>query len=326
MHPAGTGLLLALLCAVAFADRNPDLDEHWKLWKNKYQRNYHNKVEEESRRALWEKNLWFINTHNLEASMGLHSYTVAMNQMGDLSTEEALQMYASLRIPEDLERPPSSFIDTDSSKLPLSVDWRKLGAVTNVKDQGRCGSCWAFSVVGAMEGHLFRTTGRLVDLSPQQLVSCCTDGNFGCQGGFMHKGFQCIIRRGLESEANYPYRGMNDVCRYNPQYVAANCSAFSFVPREETELQKAVATIGPISVGIYATPLIYYSSGIFSGPCAGQMNHGVVVVGYGTESGQDYWLVKNSWSSRWGEQGYFRLARNRGNLCGVASYATYCDI
>uniref|UniRef100_A0A8C6SJN5 Uncharacterized protein n=1 Tax=Neogobius melanostomus TaxID=47308 RepID=A0A8C6SJN5_9GOBI len=327
MNSTWKGLVvLAVLCTVALAELDSRLDRHWQMWKAKYQKKYQNKVEEVSRRALWEKNLLYINTHNLEASMGSHTYTMAMNHMGDLTKEEAIQRYATLRIPKDLKR-TSSPLKATTADLPQTVDWRKKGYVTEVKDQGECGSCWAFSVVGAMEGHLFNTTGKLINLSPQNLVDCARDyGNYGCQGGYMDKAFDYVVANGLESEADYPYKGQDRECRYDPAKRVANCSKYNFVDRgSEAALKEAVATVGPISVGIDADPILSYSSGIFSDTdCTGSVNHAVLAVGYGTDGGQDYWLVKNSWGTGWGEDGYIRIARNKGDMCGIATYATYC--
>ncbi|KAK7880623.1 hypothetical protein WMY93_032733 [Mugilogobius chulae] len=317
MYSAWKGLLVVLLSTLALAQLDTGLDRHWDLWKEKYQIMYTNEVEEVDRRQVWEKNLMLINTHNLEASMGLHTYTKAMNHMGDLTKEEAVQMYANLRIHKDFKRPNSTF-KAKSADVPDSLDWRQHGYVTNVKKQGKCGSCWAFSVVGAMEGHLFKETGNLVSLSPQQLVDCSTE-NMGCNGGWMHKAFKYVIDKGLESEADYPYTA---------QLVEEG---------SEEALKQAVATIGPIAVGIHADTLLDYSSGKkdfygafihvnFNDPsCQARPDHGVLVVGYGTEGTQDYWLVKNSWGEEWGENGYIRIARNAGDMCEIATYATYCN-
>uniref|UniRef100_A0A3B3ZQY6 Uncharacterized protein n=1 Tax=Periophthalmus magnuspinnatus TaxID=409849 RepID=A0A3B3ZQY6_9GOBI len=332
-NPAETCWLLVLFCTVALAKLDSSLDRHWDLWKTKYQRKYQNEVEELNRRAVWEKKLLYINRHNLEASMGLHSYTMEMNHIGDLTKEEAQQRYTTLRIPKDFKRKPSAF-KAPSAGVPSSVDWRKDGYVTSVKNQGSCGSCWAFSVAGAMEGHLYRTTGKLVDLSPQNMVDCAGGKyqNMGCNGGYMHKAFEYVIDHGLEPEAKYPYEGrvstQDDNCRYNAEYRVANCSSYSFVEeRNEKALMEAVATIGPIAVGIDGDLIFFYSSGIFSDPaCIERVDHGVLLVGYGTDNGVDYWLVKNSWGPEWGENGFIRIARNRGDMCGIATYATYCNI
>lgn len=321
--------LLVVLYATVWAEFNSRLDQHWLLWKKTHQKKYQNEVEEMGRRALWEENLQYINAHNLEESLGLHTYTLAMNHMGDLSDEEVRQFYATLRVPSDLKRAPLALISADV-EVPDSVDWRKRGYVTKVKNQGKCGSCWAFSAVGALEGLLAKTTGKLpVDLSPQNLVDCSGKyGNKGCNGGFMHKAFQYVIdNRGIDSDTSYPYKAeAGPECRYSTTYRAANCSAFYFVRADEDDLKQAVAAFGPISVGVHSScrSFLYYKSGVLNDPaCRKQVDHGVLAVGYDTAAGLDYWLVKNSWGTSWGEQGYIRIARNKNQMCNIATYSVF---
>ncbi|XP_032373844.1 cathepsin S [Etheostoma spectabile] len=322
-------LLLVSLCVGAAAMIDSRLDDHWELWKKTHAKKYRNEVEEVRRRELWEKNLMLITLHNLEASMGLHTYDLGMNHMGDLTQEEILQSYATLSVPADMQRAPSAFVGTSGTDVPDTMDWRQKGCVTRVKMQGSCGSCWAFSAAGALEGQLAKTTGKLVDLSPQNLVDCSSKyGNHGCNGGFMHQAFQYVIdNQGIDSDASYPYTGQSQPCHYNPVNRAANCSSYSFLPEgDEGVLKQALANIGPISVAIDATRprFTFYRSGVYDDPsCTLKVNHGVLAVGYGTLSGEDYWLVKNSWGTSFGDQGYIRMARNKKNQCGIALFGCY---
>ncbi|XP_015233465.1 PREDICTED: cathepsin S-like [Cyprinodon variegatus] len=322
-------LLLACLCVGAVVSLDSRLDNHWELWKKTHGKMYQNDEENMHRRDLWEKNLMLITTHNLEASMGFHSYDLSMNFMGDLSPEEILQFYTTLIPPTDLQREPSSFVGATGSDVPDTVDWREKGLVTSVKMQGACGSCWAFSAAGALEGQLAKKTGKLRDISPQNLVDCSSKyGNHGCNGGFMSRAFQYVIdNQGIDSEEAYPYAGRDQDCRYNAAFRAANCSRYSFLPEgDEQALKEAIATIGPISVAIDAKRprFAFYRSGVYDDPtCTQNINHAVLAVGYGTLNGQDYWLVKNSWGTNFGDQGYIRMARNKNNQCGIALYPCY---
>ncbi|CAB1334356.1 unnamed protein product [Coregonus sp. 'balchen'] len=214
--------------------------------------------------------------------------------------------------------------------LEASMDMHTYDlGMNHMGDMGSCGSCWAFSSVGALEGQLMKTTGKLIDLSPQNLVDCSSKyGNKGCNGGFMDQAFQYVIdNQGIDSDQSYPYKGVQQQCSYNPAQRAANCSRYSFLPEgDEGALKEALATIGPISVAIDATrPLFaFYRSGIYNDPtCTKKVNHAVLAVGYGTLGGQDYWLLKNSWGLSWGDQGYIRMSRNKDNQCGIALYGCY---
>ncbi|KAL7874278.1 hypothetical protein SRHO_G00052480 [Serrasalmus rhombeus] len=321
-------LLFTVLFGATVALTDPDLDFHWQLWMKTHSKTYSSKVEELGRREIWERNLRLITLHNLEASLGMHTYDMGMNHMGDMTTEEILQKLAGTRVPSHLKR-TSSFVASTGASLPDSVDWREKGYVTDVKQQGACGSCWAFSAAGALEGQLKKTTGQLLSLSPQNLVDCSTKyGNKGCNGGYMSQAFQYVIDNGgIDSEEYYPYIGVDGECHYDPSHRAANCSNYSFVSQgDEEDLKRAVANIGPVSVAIDATrpQFIMYRSGVYNDPsCTQKVNHGVLAVGYGTLNGQDYWLVKNSWGTSFGDGGYIRMARNKGNMCGIANYACY---
>lgn len=334
MRPTDQGLmlgslLLVSLCVGAAATFDSRLDIHWDLWKKTHGKTYNSDVENMHRRGLWEKNLMLITMHNLEASMGIHTYELGMNFMGDLTPEEIQLYFATLTPPTDLKRGPSPFLGATGADAPDSMDWREKGCVTSVKMQGACGSCWAFSAAGALEGQLAKKTGKLVDLSPQNLVDCSSKyGNHGCNGGLMHQAFKYVIdNQGIDSDASYPYTGRQQQCRYNSMNRAANCSDYNFLPEgDEGALKQALATIGPISVAIDAKRprFAFYRSGVYDDPsCSQDVNHGVLAVGYGTLNGQDYWLVKNSWGASFGDQGFIRMARNKNDQCGIARYGCY---
>ncbi|MBN3300019.1 CATK protein, partial [Amia calva] len=282
--------------------------------------------EEIIRRSIWEKNLQLIEAHNREFELGIHTYELGMNNLGDM-VKEVAEKLTGLQVPPFRDT-NNTFIPDGDLQLPKSIDYRKLGYVTPVKNQGSCGSCWAFSSVGALEGQLKKTTGTLRSLSPQNLVDCVTD-NDGCGGGYMTNAFKYVSNnRGIDSEESYPYVGQDEQCAYNKTGKAATCKNYREIPEgNERALQAAVAKVGPVSVGIDATlySFQFYKKGLYYDPACTSLkvNHAVLVVGYGSEKGQDYWLLKNSWGPNWGEKGFMRMARNRNNHCGVASFPVF---
>merc|ERR1711872_27058 len=280
---------------------------------------------------IFTENKHKIASHNKGYSTGRHTYRLRMNKYGDLLHHEFVStmngfMGNHTNGGYKVNRPyeGATFIEPDEDiMLPRNVDWREKGAVTPVKDQGQCGSCWAFSSTGALEGQWFRKTGELVSLSEQNLVDCSRKyGNNGCNGGLMDNAFQYVKDNGgIDSEDSYPYDGEDEKCHYNPGAKAASDKGFVDI-REGSEkaLKKALATVGPVSVAIDASheSFQFYSHGVYDEPeCSPEMlDHGVLAVGYGEEDdGTEYWIVKNSWSTSWGQDGYVKMARNKHNQC-----------
>uniref|UniRef100_H9YXJ9 Cathepsin L1 preproprotein n=1 Tax=Macaca mulatta TaxID=9544 RepID=H9YXJ9_MACMU len=330
MNP--TFILAAFCLGIASATLtfNHSLEAQWTKWKAMHNRLY-GMNEEGWRRAVWEKNMKMIELHNQEYSQGKHSFTMAMNTFGDMTSEEFRQVMNGFQ--NRKPRKGKVFQEPLFYEAPRSVDWREKGYVTPVKNQGQCGSCWAFSATGALEGQMFRKTGKLVSLSEQNLVDCSgPQGNEGCNGGLMDYAFQYVADNGgLDSEESYPYEATEESCKYNPEYSVANDTGFVDIPKQEKALMKAVATVGPISVAIDAghESFMFYKEGIYFEPdCSSEdMDHGVLVVGYGFESTESdnskYWLGKNSWGEEWGMGGYIKMAKDRRNHCGIASAASY---
>jgi cathepsin L len=312
---------------------NASLNMEWTIYKERHGKNYANSDEEFQRRLTWESNLKVIDAHNALYTQGKKSYKLGANKFADMSNEEfraeiLMTRFDATTVPR--QHSMGHIGENPMASAPASVDWRTKGYVTPIKDQGQCGSCWSFSATGSMEGQHFKATGKLVSLSEQNLMDCSTSyGNMGCNGGLMDQAFQYVIaNKGVDTEMSYPYETKDDTCRFKSANVGATISSFKDIPQgDETSLTAAIASIGPISVAIDASQSSFqlYDGGVYDEPnCSStQLDHGVLAVGYGTSSGSDYYLVKNSWGTSWGMTGYIMMSRNSNNQCGIATMASY---
>merc|ERR1711899_430030 len=310
--------------------------EEWETWKVQHGKEYGSEQENNFRMKVFMDNKAKIARHNTLAHQGLKSYTQKLNEYSDMLPSEFNQVMNGYKRPNQQQLLPllgATYISPANVELPKAVDWRTSGAVTPIKNQGQCGSCWSFSATGALEGQHFRKTGKLVSLSEQNLIDCSTRyGNHGCNGGLMDFAFKYIKENGgIDTEESYPYEGMDDTCRYHREDRGATDIGFVDIKQgDEDELKSALATVGPVSIAIDASQssFQFYSEGVYDEPNCSPMNldHGVLAVGYGVEEGQDYWLVKNSWGTQWGDEGYIKMARNKDNQCGVASAASYPQV
>ena len=318
---------LLLLATTFFAVCNAQLlneNEFWSHFTNfqeKFAKKYENVQELESRFAIFRENFYNIVTHNADRSQ---NFTMGVNQFTDLTPEEfKAQMIRGLKAPV------GSFgcgtFSNSASGAPASIDWRTKGAVTTVKDQGQCGSCWTFSSTGAMEGAWAITKGQLIDLAEQELVDCAglKYGSAGCSGGQMEGAFKFIIENGQCAASSYPYTAKDGSC-HSCTAVAHASSCYDVKPNDQLSLKAAVAK-QPVAVAIEADTKYFqsYSSGVLtSSSCGTSLDHGVLTVGYGEENCQKYWLVKNSWGTSWGDQGYVKIGRsestNNAGICGIA--------
>ncbi|KAJ1402151.1 Peptidase C1A, papain C-terminal [Sesbania bispinosa] len=295
-------------------------------WMSQHGRSYTDDAEKEKRFKIFMDNLEYIEKFN---NAGNNSYKLGLNKFSDLTSEEFIASHTGLKIPHSKNNMASSSVATlDLTDIPSTIDWRQQGAVTGIKDQGQCGSCWTFSAIAAVEGIVQIKTGNLMSLSEQQLVDCASnEQNHGCGGGFMDNAFDYIQNNGIASETDYPYQGMDENCQNDVTAVAQINGHVDVPPNSEEQLQQAVA-MQPVSVAIEATSdFKSYQGGVFTGTCGTNLNHGVTAIGYGTEEdGTKYWLIKNSWGTTWGEEGYMKLLRESGQpegLCGIAMQASY---
>ena len=290
-----------------------------------HNKEYMEELEELRRQTVWESNKKFIDSHNSVADK--FGYTLEMNEFGDLTNTEFARRFNGYKM-QDRSNTSNLFTIDPVFKPAASVDWRQLGYVTGVKNQRQCGSCWAFSTTGSLEGQHFRQTRQLVSLSEQNLVDC-SSSNHGCQGGIMDMAFRYIASNGgIDTENSYPYHSSQGVCKFSKRFVGATLKSYSDIRRgDENALTYATASVGPISVAIDAShnSMQFYKSGVYYEPsCSStRLDHGVLVVGYGSEGGQDYYIVKNSWGASWGDAGYIKMARNKYNNCGIATQASY---
>ena len=307
----------------------------------------HNKVyysleEFEKRFEIFRTNLHTIISHNSQTTF---NFTLSVNNFADLTQNEFKELYVTGLLESNRYgcKPFSSAdVNINTKDLPVSVDWRKKRAVTSVKDQGQCGSCWAFSSTAASEAALAISTGKLIDLSEQELVDCATGFNYGshgCSGGQMDGAFKFVIENGLCAASDYPYvSGTTKVegtceskkCTSAIKLTGSSCS--DVTPKNEMLLKFSVSQ-QPVAVAIEADTRYFqfYSGGILdSNECGNKLDHGVLIVGYGEDDGKKFWLVKNSWSTSWGEDGYVKIGRsdseNTNGICGIAMSPSFIHL
>ncbi|XP_063716589.1 procathepsin L-like [Symsagittifera roscoffensis] len=323
-------LAVALPMTLSAVPLSLQRDPHAELfdaWKVKFEKKYDSGVEEVTRFGIWKDNMEKVMLHNLKYNLGLTTFTLEMNLFADLTSEEFAAQRLGMR--QIVKTQPG--FDSESGVLsnPTSKDWRDDGWVTGVKDQGQCGSCWSFSTTGSMEGQHKNASGTLVSLSEQQLVDCDTY-DYGCNGGLMSNAVLWLSQnQGSISEDDYPYVGYQQSCKASGMtHVAQVSSYFDITSGSESRLEDSIASVGPCSIAIDASHFSFqlYSGGVYFEPsCSSyRLDHGVLAVGYNNEDAdQKYWIVKNSWGTSWGEQGYIKMAKDKSNNCGVATQAGY---
>ncbi|KAL5713370.1 cathepsin L [Ranunculus cassubicifolius] len=296
-------------------------------WCNQHGKTYTTEQEKLYRLKVFQDNLDFINQHNSNQNS---TYTLELNSFADLTHDEFKASRLGLKVQATRQRLSLQSESSSVRDVPASIDWRSKGAVTPVKDQASCGACWAFSSTGSIEGINQIVTGSLVSLSEQELVSCDRSYNSGCEGGLMDYAFKWIIQnKGIDTEDDYPYQAGDGVCNKNKlKRHVVTIDSYKDVPESDEKKLLQAAANQPVSVGICGSERSFqhYSKGIFTGPCSKSLDHAVLIVGYGSENGVDYWILKNSWGTSWGMKGYMHMIRNSGDkegVCGINMLASY---
>jgi len=321
----------ALLAVGARSQVEPsDLLQRFEGFLQDFGKSYADEAEYQARFAAFADNVRYLEAENAK---GTNTFRLGLTEFVDMTNDEFRMTYLGFRQPASAAEmwgaAPylGTFKASSGTQPPASVDWRDHGAVAPVKNQGQCGSCWAFSTTGALEGAYKISSGKLVSLSEQQLVDCAGSfGEQGCSGGMMDGGFQYVAKNGLDTEQSYGYKARVGTCTASSGTMgipAGAVTGYHDVSKNDADALVQAVMQQPVSIAIEADKSVFqmYRGGVLSGACGTQLDHGVLLVGYGTENGQQYWLMKNSWGTSWGEEGFGKLLRG-----GQSGSAGECGI
>lgn len=318
------GIFVGVNRIVAHKKTDSAVDRAFNSWLQTQNKIYSSPAEKNYRR-----NVFAFNVEKIAQMNKVHTHKSALNRFADLTEEEFVAKYTGLRYTGKEERNVAR--NTVSLGQQASVDWRTQGAVNPVKDQGQCGSCWAFSATAAIEGAVAIKSKQLWNLAEQQMVDCgASTGNYGCNGGWMDYAFQYIINAGGQAQtSDYPYTARDGNCKFAQSMSKVKIGSFTDVGKNDCKGLLGAITKQPTSVAIAANAIMFYSSGIFANTaCGTSLNHGVTAVGYGTEGSQNFYIVRNSWGAGWGESGYIRMSRDvqtDTGICGICMVASYAN-
>jgi len=326
-------VLLAFCLTSVLAFTEQDYRDTFTSWMQEHQKSYA-AAEFQTRYGIFKSNMDYVHQWNNDTKQS----KLALNYLADLSNAEYQRIYLGTKIDGTARLAAAALLPAHEKPVAdtynSTVDWRTQKLVTPIKNQGQCGSCWSFSTTGSTEGAHAQATGNLVSLSEQNLMDCSTSyGNQGCDGGLMDQAFEYIIKnKGIDTEASYPYKAADGTCAFKVANIGATISNYTDVKSGDEGALETAANIRPVSVAIDAshTSFQLYSSGVYHELfcSATKLDHGVLVVGYGTDttSSKAYWIVKNSWGATWGQQGYIYMSKDKNNNCGIATSASYPSV
>ena len=328
---------LASLCLVS--SKVNSRKKSWNQFKIDFNKTYEDAAQEQRREKIFVESLKTIAYHNLKFRRGKVSFKMGINQFADMSLDEYRKAYVPTedtieeaeKIILKLAKPVASYSEDDVCEpldIPESFDWRDQGAVTKVNDQLSCGSCYAMASLGALESRWFLKTGVLTELSVQEIVDCSDSyHNYRCEGGISFQVLEYVKDFGISSAESYLYVGIDGECQRKKNKIFFDLEGFGVVRSSQNfVLLKVLATDGPLAIFLDLSheTFMRYSGGIYYEPrCSSETNHAALLVGYGSEEGQDYWIIKNSFGTKWGEGGYMKIARNLDNDCGIKSLPIY---
>lgn len=301
----------------------------FKNFVSDFEKDYSNDLFYKKSYLNFQKNVDFINNHN---NNDTNSFSLRLNNFADEDPKTLKRNLFSFdiekkEIAENMNNDVLLGVNGEPYKMPLSLDYRKKGVVTPVKNQGRCGSCWAFSSIGALESKHALKTGMLKNFSEQKLVDC-SKSNHGCNGGFMHEAFNdLLLTNGVTLEKDYPYVGTVNTCKDIPVYKDFNFLGYNFVLSHSSKALMEALQKNPVSIALAGDPMkfLFYGEGIFDcEECSIKNNHAVLLVGYELKNDIPYWIIKNSWGEKWGEDGYIRIKMTEGDgILGMNQYGLY---
>eukprot|EP01091_Cochliopodium_minus_P011395 TRINITY_DN320_c0_g1_i1.p1 TRINITY_DN320_c0_g1~~TRINITY_DN320_c0_g1_i1.p1 ORF type:complete len:384 (+),score=116.33 TRINITY_DN320_c0_g1_i1:41-1153(+) len=330
-------LLLAIYLVLCYSKTTWDQLDNYKFeqYKQEFKKNYANAQEEEMRRKIFEKKIMKIRRHNQDSTK---TWKEGVNHLSDRTPHEINRMRGhNKNIAAQWKHSREegyNYVKQNTVQLPDTVDWRTKGVISAVKDQGECGSCWTFGSTESIESHyaLKYGSGLLTDLSEQQILDCIPNpdgcgGTGGCLGGVPELVYEGLMKTGITTEWMYPYVsyfGANFTCKVTPNNTNivsyAQIQNYTKLPSNNYEaVITTLATTGPLAINVAAAAWVDYESGIYTGcPQTNvDIDHVVLLVGYGVENGSPYWLVRNSWSPKWGDEGYIKLYRHTSAFCGI---------